>query len=168
MAPARILIVDDDQQPLTAYQRTLRLAGYAVWTARTADAALTLCDEHPFDLVILDFLMPTMDGVELLTRIRQRRPLVHAIIVSGKIDDSVDEQEIARTLQAASVEAHAYLHKPVSNERLRDTVAQLLAQSPPSTWQELARNVVRAKKARLNVAKHASRELKKLRKKPKK
>ena len=168
MASTRIMIVDDDVQPLTAYARTLRLAGYTVWTARTAEAALALCDEHSFDLVILDFLMPSMDGIELLTRIRRRRPLVRAIIVSGKIDDSVDEQQIAKALQAADVEAHAYLHKPVTNERLRETVAHLLVQNRPGTWREIAQDVVRGKKARLKIAKRAGRELKKLKKKPKK
>ena len=159
----RILIVDDEPRILQSWATAMELAGYFVSTAKSAKNALERCDEYHFDVVILDYLMPEMDGLELLIRIRKRLPLVRSIIVSGKIDRAVDEEEVKRKLKE-SVEADVYLHKPISNERLRRTVMQLLELPPASDWQQIAKTTVNARNARLKTAKEASKHLKKLRK----
>lgn len=160
MASRRILVVDDEPRVLTAWGRALRLAGYSVVMAQTAEQALTACNEHLFDLVILDFLMPQMDGIELLSRIRKRNRLVRAIIISGKLDSTVTEQEIGGMLQE-KVEADRYLHKPISNDRLKATVEELFAPGETELdWQSVASKVVRGK-ATVQGGKKASQELKK-------
>src|SRR6185295_11148677 len=121
MAVASILIVEDERTVLRALARAMRLAGYKVEGAETADAAISLCDEHTFDLVILDYLMPSMKGLELLTRIRRVQPLVRSILISGKLDSEFDEDTLAADLRR-SVEVDVYLHKPVPPKRLKDEV----------------------------------------------
>lgn len=164
MPVTRILIVDDEVTILRAWERALRNAGYSVWTASTAQSALDQCQEHSFDVVILDYLMPTMKGLELLTRIRQIHPLVRSILVSGQIDTAIDEQTLTADLKQ-SVEADLYYHKPVSNQRLRDAVASLLTESSPISWKEVANKTLQAKKITIKSAKTTAKDLNKLRKK---
>jgi len=164
----RILIVDDERAELESWRRALELADFAVMTAQDPKTALKLCDEHVFDLVLLDFIMPTMTGIELLGQIRKRQPLVRSIIVSGKIDPEVDEDTITNELRS-SVEADVYLHKPVSNIRLKETISQLLEKLQDSKdWEDIAGIAVKAHKITAASTKQASKDLKKHKKKRKK
>ena len=163
----KILIVDDEKLERESWERALRLEGYSVWTAPGAEQALEQCDGHSFDLVILDFLMPGTDGVELLQRIRKRLPLVRSIIVSGKLAEEVGESDVS-TMLRETVEASRYLHKPVSNERLKACIEELLTSHPSEkSWQDIAKMAVNAKNAKIRSAKEASKNLRKLLKKKK-
>lgn len=162
MAASRILVVDDEPNVLKSWSRTLRLAGYGVRMARSGEEALRQCDEHHFDLVIVDFLMPTMTGVELLRRIRKKLPFIRSAVVSGKLDDFVSEADISRKLRE-TVEADVYLHKPVSNERLRETVKVLLESDRTSRdWISVGKQAKEAAKDTIESAKQASSDLKTL------
>ena len=154
----QILIVDDESGPRIAWSKALRYAKYQVEVAATAEKALTLCEEHQFDVVILDFLMPAMTGVELLVRIRKRLPLIRSIIVSGQLDPTVEESEIAGELKAA-IEAGMYVHKPISNNELRDLVRQLLTRKEDTNWKRIADTVTEAQGARVKPARTVARRL---------
>jgi len=168
MAPHRILIVDNEQDVLEGWERALRLEGYTVSTAQTAKEALALCDEHLFDLVILDFLMPTMDGVELLGRIRKKIPLVRSIIISGRIDEENTESSIREILRE-SVETDIYLHKALTNKRLKSCIKDLLEQpSTSKSWKEMAKQAGQARKVTVRNTRQTSKVLRKLVKKPRK
>src|SRR6266567_4757390 len=110
--PTKVLIVDDEPTVADAFKTALKLAGHTVWTANSAKQALHLVDGTAFDIVVLDFIMPGMDGLELLARIRKLQPLVRSIIISGKIDTDSPEEDISKSL-GEQVEAELYLHKPV-------------------------------------------------------
>ena len=163
--PAWILVVDDENNVLNAWARALRLAGYKVTTASTPEEALSLAEEHPFDLAVLDFLMPTMTGIELLTRLRKRIATIRSVVISGRIDDKISADELTSKLREA-VEADIYLHKPVSNEALVQTVAKVLS-GANSTWKDFASLSVKAKGSRISAAKATGKELKKNLKKKK-
>ena len=81
---AKILIVDDD----TAVQATVRMllerAGHNVVTAGDGRKGLTLIEREDFDLLFLDIFMPGMDGFETMRMVRQLRPLIPIIVISGK------------------------------------------------------------------------------------
>jgi two-component system OmpR family response regulator len=157
--PPRILIVDDEANVLGAWERALRLEGYRVSRASTAQEALDLADEHRFDVTVLDFLMPTMTGIELLARLRKKIPTIRSVVISGQIDKKLTAEQLTSRLRDA-VEADAYLHKPVSNEELVSTVAQLIAKAP-TTWKAYAEQASSARLPKIGNAKKVAKELKK-------
>jgi CheY-like chemotaxis protein len=81
---ARILVVDDD----AAVQMTVRLllerAGHIVVTADDGRKGLALCQSGDFDLLFLDIFMPGMDGFETMRMVRQHRPQIPIIVISGR------------------------------------------------------------------------------------
>jgi CheY-like chemotaxis protein len=162
--PHRVLVVDDEPRVLASMARCLRLAGFQVESAASGKAALTLCEEHSFDVVVLDFIMPEIDGVVLLARIRRMQPLTRAVVLSGKIDDSIGEREVAKKLRDA-VEADQYLNKPVSAAELVQTINNLLTEEPAADWRKTAKKMVTGKSASIKSAKKAASDLKKHRKK---
>ena len=95
----RILIVDDEPDELAAWEPLLRKQGYVVRTASTPEAALQACDENQFDLVVLDYVIPKMKGLELLSRIRRKLPLVRSVLISGKLDKKLSGQDIRESIR---------------------------------------------------------------------
>src|SRR6478672_5728293 len=65
-----ILVVDDNPANRDALSRRLERRGYHVTTAEDGPSALGLCAQRPFDLVLLDVMMPGMNGLEVLQRLR--------------------------------------------------------------------------------------------------
>ena len=159
--PHKILVVDDEQDELTGWETALAKAGYLVRTAVTPARALELCDEIAFDLVILDYLMPKMKGLEVLARIRKKIPLVRSIVVSGKLDKSILESEIKETIRG-EVETDRYLHKPVKNEELLAAVAEALKRTEAGRpWDAIAADHVEGAKGTVTKARGAQDKLKK-------
>ncbi len=137
-----------------------------VATARTGADALKLCEQNSFDLVILDFIMPNMNGIELLVRIRKLQPHIRSIIISGQLKAEVDEKQLGKNL-GEWVEADLYLHKPVSPQRLTDEVETLVSRTPAEKdWQALAKEAVKGRTVKLSMAKTAAKNLRSY-KKPK-
>ncbi len=85
---ASVLIVNDEAVIRSALSRMLSGAGFNVTTAASAREALRMLDQAQFDAIVTDIMMPEMDGIELLSRIRQRdRELpTRASISVGRID----------------------------------------------------------------------------------
>ena len=80
---ASILIVDDEEIVVHSTVRILESRGYSLQTARDGVEALQKVDEFPFDVVILDIMMPRMDGVEVLRRLKEAHPDVEVIMFTG-------------------------------------------------------------------------------------
>lgn len=78
-----VLIVDDDDQVRFLMKTILEDAGYAVEEAETGKEAITRYDPGRHDMVILDIIMPDMEGVETLRHLRTRNSSVSVIAVSG-------------------------------------------------------------------------------------
>jgi len=147
---ANILVVDDEPDVLEALARALRIAGHNVSTAPDATQALALSAEHSFDVVVLDYLMPSMTGIELLNRIRTYHPTIRSVIVSGKIDTQVNEESITTELRDR-IEADIYLHKPLENPKLLQAISELLARNETSEWASIAERNLHAKKKQADV-----------------
>jgi CheY-like chemotaxis protein len=158
--PAKILVVDNEPDEVAGWETLLKKAGYLVRSAVTASRALQHCDELIFDLVILDYVMPRMKGLELLARIRKKNRLVRSIIVSGKLDDGAPEKEIRDTIRG-EVETDRYLHKPLKNEQLLQAVAEALSENKPNRpWDSVAADYLKSEKESIAKALAAQDKLK--------
>jgi CheY-like chemotaxis protein len=116
-------------------------------------------------VVVLDYIMPSMSGIELLNKIRAYQPTIRSVIVSGKIDAQVSEETLAAELRNR-IEADAYLHKPIDNPRLIGTIGALLSNSETRDWKEIAERNLNARKPNASV-KEAERSLSRFRRRKK-
>ncbi len=85
-AKPRILLVDDNKLGLSARQSVLDELGYAVTTACNGEDALAQFNAGSFDLVITDYKMPKMHGIELIKNLREHSPATPLILISGFVD----------------------------------------------------------------------------------
>lgn len=130
-----------------------------VATATSGTDALALCEQTSYDLVILDFIMPNMDGLQLLIRIRKLQPHIRSIVISGQLKAEVEEKQLGKDL-GEWVEADLYLHKPVSSEKLSESVTAVLREgAAEKDWQSLAKEAVKGRETKLSVAKTAAEKL---------
>jgi CheY-like chemotaxis protein len=82
-ARARILLVDDNANGLAARKSVLQELGHSVFTATSGADALDQFTAEPFDLVVTDYKMPRMDGLELISRLRAQVPTLPIVLLSG-------------------------------------------------------------------------------------
>lgn len=81
----RALVVDDDPNVASALRRTLVRAGYEVETSSTGEEALSRLHQVRPDVVISDFNMPGMNGVQVLSEVRARYPSAGRVLISGYV-----------------------------------------------------------------------------------
>jgi len=117
------LLVDDDTRLLTALRRALSLKGFAVETAKDAGEALRFIEQRWGDVIVLDVMMPVVDGIALCRLIRDR---VQSPILMLTALDSVPDR-------VAGLEAGAddYLTKPFATEELIARIQALLRRARP-------------------------------------
>jgi DNA-binding NtrC family response regulator len=81
-----LLVVDDDPEIISSFEAILRSEGYEVTTARDGREALERVAQSPFDVVLLDLLLPDMDGWAVLQRVREIRPGSRVVILCADVD----------------------------------------------------------------------------------
>lgn len=84
--PGRILIVDDNSMGLLARRSVLEELGHHVATSSTGQEALDLCGKQRFDIIITDYKMPKMNGIELIGKLRKLDSNYSIILISGFVD----------------------------------------------------------------------------------
>jgi CheY-like chemotaxis protein len=114
-----ILIVDDESQVVEVFQEALQQAGYSVSAAENGRKAIELIQTSKFDLVLLDIVMPDMDGIEVLRELLKAESKLKVIAMSGMLDSQF--LRVAQHLGAV-----AAIYKPISLEALRTMVSQIL------------------------------------------
>ena len=124
---ARVLIVEDEESILLSLEFLLRKEGYDVASARDGAAALRALEQQPPDLVLLDVMLPLIDGFELCASTRANPALRHTRIML--VTARGREAEIARGM---ALGADAYLTKPFSTRELMEKVRALLDAPPPA------------------------------------
>ncbi len=117
-----ILIVDDESAMRNVLYEALRKEGYGVVTAVSGPDALSEFSNEEFDVVILDVLMPGMNGVEVLKKMKASYPDSIVIILSGVADEDGSVQA-----EAKSNGAFAFLNKPCKLEVLKATIEKACA-----------------------------------------
>jgi len=115
----RVLVIDDDPALREYLEELVARHGYQVETAANGEAALRLVQESPPDLVTLDVVLPDMDGLEVLRRLKQRFPELPVVMLSGHGQ--------ARTIvEAMRLGASDFLRKPFEVEDLELAFAKAL------------------------------------------
>ena len=112
---SKVLIVDDGEDFLEYTKKRLINRGLEVWTALDGIEAIKTIEQNDFDVVVLDVLMPNMDGIETLQRIKEIKPGLPVIMLSGH--GAVESA--AEGLKLGAVE---YLLKPCDFETLLSSI----------------------------------------------
>jgi DNA-binding response OmpR family regulator len=116
---ARILVVEDERKVLRSLQRGLEQEGYEVIAVATGDAGLELAVTQPFDCVVLDLLLPGLDGIQVLSQLRRAGKRLPVLILTAR--DAVEDRVIG--LDAG---ADDYLVKPFAFAELLARLRVLL------------------------------------------
>jgi len=115
----RILVVDDSPETLEVIERNLISHGYLVYTASGVAEAIRLLEETPLDLVITDFKMPKISGIDLVRHVRENFRDTQIIMVTGY-------PSVNSAVKAVKIGAEAYLPKPFTDEELLLVVRRAL------------------------------------------
>ena len=116
-----VLIVDDDAGLRGFVRASLELEGYTVREAADADEGLAALEEQSPDLILLDVMMPRVDGWEMLRRVQERHGVgsIPVLMFSGKVDEAAHGE-------AASRGAHGFVGKPFDPQQLIESAKQML------------------------------------------
>ncbi len=115
-----ILVVDDDLGVRITVQKILSRSGYEVMTAAGGDEALQLAREKSFDLALIDLIMPGMDGIETMRRLREASPETVIIMLTA-------HGTMESAIEALRLGAHDYLIKPCPERNLKLCVEEGMA-----------------------------------------
>jgi two-component system NtrC family response regulator len=111
MSKGKVIVIDDEVNAAAALETLLTEDGYEVWRAHDARAGLQLVERNEPDVVLTDLRMPGMDGLELLTRIKEVRPETLVILMTAY-------GTVKTAVKAMKLGAEDYLPKPIDIEEL--------------------------------------------------
>ncbi len=117
-----ILVVEDDASLRDTLATFLTRLGYDVATAQDGRQALTRVDESPPDLILTDINMPVMDGLKLVSLVRQNAQLKGIPIIIITTEGAEEDRE-----RGLALGANAYISKPIQSSHLIKTISELLS-----------------------------------------
>lgn len=123
-SPGRLLVVDDEPFLRDAVAASLRFLGFEVTTGATGTEALSLTRDRPFDLVVLDVMLPDTDGFEVVRRLREHEETRTVPIVM--LTEHTAEDDV---LDGLSLGVDEYMPKPFSPHELSLRLARILARA---------------------------------------
>lgn len=115
MMPEKVLLVDDEEDLLDAMAERMRNQGLEVSTTTSAWDALVKTEEEPFDAIVIDLMMPEMNGLEVLKTIKDRRPDLKVILLTGLAT-------VEKGLEAMKFGATDLMEKPADLKVLIDKI----------------------------------------------
>ncbi len=127
---ATVLVVEDDRAVRDAVERALSFEGYDVTTARDGAEALSVVLNDPPDVIILDVMMPHVDGLETCRRIRARGITTPVLMLTAR-------NEVSDRVDGLDAGADDYMVKPFALEELLARLRALLRRSSGSTSETL-------------------------------
>ena len=117
----KILLVDDEKEFLEVMAERLSARGMNVSTADSALEALRQVETETFDAIILDLQMPAMDGIETLKALKQKRPELQIILLTG-------HATIKKGIEAMKLGAMDFIEKPADLAALTEKIKEAQAQ----------------------------------------
>ncbi len=121
---ARVLVIDDEAIVRVSCKRVLEPQGYEVEVTERGAEALRMLQERPFDVVVTDLLMPDMDGLEVLKKIKESWPEIPVIIITGY-------GTVSTAVQAVKLGAYDVVEKPFTPETILQVVERALKDKGP-------------------------------------
>ena len=115
----KTLVIDDEISICRSLEALLSKEGYQVTMANSGAAGLSLVDDSDFDVVFTDLRLPDMSGLDILARIKKKRPFTQLILITGYAS-------IETAVEAIKLGAYDYLTKPLSIDKVRITVKRAL------------------------------------------
>ncbi|SDG69144.1 response regulator [Desulfosporosinus hippei] len=129
----RVLIVDDEEEILIALAQLLRLDGYNVHTASSPITALEMIKGTKYHIILSDIVMPEMNGLELLTQIKEYDPLAQVIMMTG-----YSTMEI--TMLSLEKGASDYILKPFKEFKDVSKIVKLNEEKLKRWWESMRGN----------------------------
>jgi len=142
----KILVIDDEPSIIKLVGAYLKPEGYEVYTASDGEAGLKSARTFKPDMIILDLMLPGMDGIELLTRLR-RESDVYVIMLTARTEET-------DKIVGLSVGADDYMTKPFSPRELVARIKAALRRIRVGTGANEARGVLSFKHVRIDVGAH--------------
>ncbi|AXJ02039.1 two-component system, OmpR family, alkaline phosphatase synthesis response regulator PhoP [Cyclonatronum proteinivorum] len=121
MPKQTILVVDDEEDLLEFISYSLRKEGYDVLTTDKGETGIKMAGENRPDLILLDIMMPGMNGIEVCRVIKQNQDLRHipVVFLTAKMDEKIE-------VQGLDLGADDYLPKPISTSKLKSRIKAVL------------------------------------------
>jgi DNA-binding NtrC family response regulator len=116
MSRGKILVIDDEDIVRISVSRALAPEGYEIKTVKDGSEGMKQLEQEEFDLVLTDLKMPNMDGIEVLSNIKNRWPKTDVVIVTGY-------QTVETAVKAIKLGAADYIEKPFTPDSLIATVS---------------------------------------------
>ncbi len=114
---ANVLLVDDEEQFLDVFSKRLQGRGLKVDIAVSGDEAIKRVKDKQFDTIVLDLVMPGIDGIETLKRLRKENPDLQIIILTG-------HGTVEKGVEAMKEGAVDFLEKPVDLKKLLEKIGE--------------------------------------------
>ena len=133
-----VLIIDDDEQICSTLSTILNDEGYAVEIAKTGKQALKTCKKTPFDVALIDIVLPDINGTELLVKLKQIQPKMINILITG-------HPSIENAVKAIDEKADGYILKPANVQFILNAIKKAIKDKQMAYFQMFA-EVERAQK----------------------
>ena len=130
----KVLLVDDEPDFLEVMAERMEARGMNVVTATSADEALKRLAAETFDAVVLDFMMPGMDGIETLKKLKDDKPELHIILLTGYAT-------VEKSVEAMKLGAMDFMEKPADIDKLTAKIKEAQAEKMVLAEKESAERI---------------------------
>lgn len=117
MSDEKVLLVDDEEEFTHVLAERMESRGLTIVTVESGPAAIKKAEEEPFDAIILDMIMPDMDGIETLKRLREINPDMQIIMLTGYAT-------LEKGIEAVKLGAMDFLEKPADIKKLLEKIKE--------------------------------------------
>ncbi len=119
--PERVLLIDDEEDFLETLAERMRNRGMQVSTCNSAMEALSKVEEESFDAIVLDLMMPGIDGIQALRVMKEKKPELQVILLTG-------HATVQKGVEAMKLGASEFLEKPADVDVLAEKIKKAQAQ----------------------------------------